>query len=197
MSKREELMRFYQTLERAEFIDDWSSKVFAEVDSALPIECGQTISQPSLVLKMTDLLDLHREEKVLEIGTGSGYQTAFLSAFAKRVFTVERFLELSLKAAQRLSRLGFCNVDYKVGDGSEGWAEHAPFERIIVTAAASAVPEELLDQLAIGGRMVLPVGPKGWQELLLVEKNEAGSVSTTKMGSVAFVELVGRYGWET
>ncbi len=196
MSIREEMMQFYQTLDRAEFIDDWSSKVYADLDSALPIQCGQTISQPSLVLKMTELLDLHKTEKVLEIGTGSGYQTAFLSAFAKQVYTVERFGELSQRAKEQLFRLGYRNIEFVIGDGSQGWAEHAPYDRIIVTAAASTIPDPLLDQLAAEGRMVLPVGQKGWQELLLITKDETGKIQAQHKGPVAFVELVGKFGWD-
>ncbi len=196
MRIRDELLRFYQTLERSAFIDDWSSKAFADVDSALPIECGQTISQPSLVFRMTELLDLHKTEKVLEVGTGSGYQTAFLSAFANEVYTIERIPLLAQKAMERLKRLGYQNIHYKTGDGSDGWEEHAPYDRIIVTAAAGCVPQPLLRQLAAGGRMVLPAGEQGRQELLLITSDQDGNKTTQRMGAVSFVELVGPYGWK-
>jgi protein-L-isoaspartate(D-aspartate) O-methyltransferase len=191
-----ELEEFFYSLERSAFIDDRSSKARAGWDCALPIGCEQTISQPSLVLRMTELLELHGTESVLEIGTGSGYQTAFLSRFAKRVYTVERIPELAERAKERLTALGYGNIDFKTGDGCEGWREHAPYERIIVTAAAGAIPEPLADQLAAGGRMVIPVGQRGWQDLLVVHKDGNGILSIAGFGAVTFVELVGRYGWK-
>lgn len=195
MEKNQELYQFYTNLNRSLFIDDEYSKLYAHNDSALPIECGQTISQPSLVYKMTDILDLKKEHRVLEIGTGSGYQTAFLSRFAGTVYTVERFAYLSDKAKERLQKLGYGNIHFKIGDGSEGWMAHSPYDRIIVTAAAGRVPDPLLKQLAPGGKMVIPVGMRGWQELLLIWKDESGKVGEERLVSVSFVELKGEYGW--
>ncbi len=157
---------------------------------------GKTISQPSLVYKMTEALNLGKTHRVLEIGTGSGYQTAFLSKFAGQVYTVERIKELAESAKKRLISLGYGNIHFKTGDGSEGWAEHAPYDRIVVTAAAGAVPEPLLSQIAPGGRMILPVGVKGWQELVMIEKDESGRIIKSNLGPVLFVELKGAYGWQ-
>lgn len=195
MEKNQELYQFYMNLNRSLFIDDEYSKLYSHNDSALPIECGQTISQPSLVYKMTDSLDLKKEHRVLEIGTGSGYQTAFLSRFARTVYTVERFAYLSDKAKERLQKLGYGNTHFKIGDGSEGWMAHSPYDRIIVTAAAGRIPDPLLKQLAPGGKMVIPVGMRGWQELLLIRKDESGKVGEERLVSVSFVELKGEYGW--
>jgi len=195
MKKNDELYKFCTNLDRSLFIDNKLSKSHAHCDSALPIECGQTISQPSLVYSMTNYLDLEKTHRVLEIGTGSGYQTAILSAFAGKVYTVERISELAERAKERLQKLGYCNIHYKIGDGSEGWAEHSPYDRIIVTAAAGKIPEPLLMQLALGGKMILPVGIIGCQELLLIIKDELGNINEEHLGAVVFVELKGVYGW--
>jgi protein-L-isoaspartate(D-aspartate) O-methyltransferase len=145
---------------------------------------------------MTSLLDPNKESKVLEIGTGSGYQTAFLSEFSKEVYTVERFQEFTDKARTRLKELGYSNVQYKTGDGSEGWSEFAPFDRIIVTAAAGTMPDTLVSQLREGGRMVVPVGNPGFQVLKLVCKDMDGTVAVRDIEMVRFVEMTGRYGWK-
>ncbi|MDD3840526.1 MAG: protein-L-isoaspartate(D-aspartate) O-methyltransferase [Clostridia bacterium] len=192
-----DLVDFANKLKRSFFIDN-EFKKYADLDRALPIGHGQTISQPSLVLKMTFLLDLvqGKSSKVLEIGTGSGYQTALLAEFSGSVFTVERVKELSEEAQARLKQLGYSNIFYKVGDGSEGWIENAPYDRIMVTAAASKVPVELIDQLGAGGKMVIPVGPKHIQELQLITKDQDGKVHVQSNDMVSFVELKGKYGWE-
>lgn len=156
---------------------------------------GQTISQPTLVAEMTRLLSPELTSRVLEIGTGSGYQTAFLAEFSQQVFTVERIPELSETAKERLDRIGYRNIQYRIGDGSIGWPEEAPFDRIIVTAAAGRLPSELTSQLAANGRMIIPVGPPGSQELLLVTRNEQGQLQETVVERVVFVELKGKYGW--
>lgn len=184
----------FDSLDRSLFLPP-QLKPCALIDSALPIGYGQTISQPSLVLHMTELLAVAPESKVLEIGTGSGYQTALLACLSHQVYTVERVAELSEQARVRIAGLGYSNVIFRVADGSQGWPEEAPFDRIMVTAAALSVPEELVAQLAPGGRMVIPVGPQGLQELLLVSKTEEGEVSWQAEGAVSFVELKGRYGW--
>jgi protein-L-isoaspartate(D-aspartate) O-methyltransferase len=186
---------FFQTLNRSHFIDG-KYKELAHYDSPLPIGFEQTISQPSLVLEMTLQLDLPIDGKVLEIGTGSGYQTAFLGQFCKEVFTVERIPELSERAQQKLQEIGYKNIKFRVGDGSEGWPEHAPYDRIIVTAAAAGIPEEVLRQLRVGGKMILPLGEKGIQQLVLLHKQETGRVQQKRLGEVRFVELKGKYGWK-
>ncbi len=169
----------------------------AYADHPLAIGLGQTISQPYIVGLMTQCLKLTGSEIALEIGTGSGYQTALLAAFAQEVFTVERIAELSSKARQRLDRMGFVNIQYKIGDGSLGWPEFEPYDKIMVTAAAAAIPDELIQQLGLGGRMIIPVGPPGMQELLLVKKSRQGQVTSRILEQVVFVELKGRYGWGT
>ena len=194
--KRDEITKFYNQLDRSLFIDN-AHKQSAGQDRPLPIGYGQTISQPSLVLEMTLQLELDERCEVLEIGTGSGYQTALLSEFAKSVYTVERIGELSVKAQKRLGKLGFDNIHYRVGDGSEGWSEHAPYERIITTAAAGEVPHKLIRQLKPGGIAIAPVGPRRCQELLKITKDENGTVHTETLCLVTFVEMKGEYGWNS
>lgn len=189
-----ELYDFFRRLDRSHFIDN-ENKIYANYDSPLPIGLGQTISQPSLVYQMTELLELDKGMRVLEIGTGSGYQTAMLAEFAGHVYTVERLEELSKKAQRRLDELGYHNISFRIGDGSRGWEEYSPYDRIIVTAAASDIPERLIEQLAPNGLMVIPVGEKGLQRLVLVMKDSQNRVTTKDIGDVTFVELVGEYGW--
>jgi protein-L-isoaspartate(D-aspartate) O-methyltransferase len=194
MDKNKELYDFFKKLDRSFFIDG-DFKKYAHCDSALPIGHEQTISQPTLVYTMTEKLDLDKNFKVLEIGTGSGYQTAFLAEFAGEVYTVELIKELSDTARERLAKLGYENIRFRVGDGSQGWEEYAPYDRIIVTAAAKRIPEPLVEQLDLGGKMVIPVGGTGIQELLLVEKDKKGEIRSQHLGDVMFVELKGQYGW--
>ena len=159
-------------------------------DTALPIGLGQTISQPFVVARMTEtLLENFAPERVLEVGTGCGYQTAVLAPLVKKVFTVERISELLRKTQQRLHRLDIYNVQYRRGDGWEGWPKYAPYDGILVTAAAPEVPAKLLEQLAKGGRMVIPVGPSGRQELTRIVR-EDDHFSQTPLGGVSFVPLV-------
>lgn len=191
---RREIEDFFRSLDRSYFLSS-EYKEYAHWDRALPIGHEQTISQPSLVVEMTVLLELSKDARVLEIGTGSGYQTVFLAEFAGAVYTVERIRELADQARERLRELGYKNIEFKVGDGSLGWEEYAPYDRIIVTAGASQVPEELVRQLAPGGRMVIPVGRQGCQELLLITKDREDQVAEQNLGKVAFVELKGKYGW--
>ncbi len=160
------------------------------LDRPLPIECGQTISQPSVVALMTQALDLEAHHKVLEIGTGSGYQAAVLSLIVRRVYTVERHRALMRSAERRLNQLGFHNVVTRPGDGYRGWPELAPFDRIMVTAAAEEVPPALVDQLVLDGIMVIPVGPRdGDQTLLRIVRTETG-FTEDDMGPVQFVPLL-------
>ena len=188
------LWRFFQSLDRAAFMDP-STRAFASIDAAFPIGFGQTISQPSLVFEMTRLLNPAPESRVLEIGTGTGYQTALLARFSASVHTVERIPGLAESARARLERMGYANIEYRIGDGSDGWPEAAPFDRIMVTAAAARFPEDLAAQLAPLGRMIVPVGAPGMQRLFRVEREADGKLSVRALEAVAFVELVGRYGW--
>jgi protein-L-isoaspartate(D-aspartate) O-methyltransferase len=162
-------------------------------DQPLPIEHGQTISQPYIVAFMTELLDLEAGEKVLEIGTGSGYQAAVLSEITPHVFTMEIIRELSESAAERFGELGYDTVTSKHADGYYGWEEHAPFDAIIVTAAAGHVPPPLLEQLKPGGRLVVPVGGTfAVQQLVLVAKDEEGGLKARNVLPVRFVPMTGR-----
>ncbi|RMF77990.1 MAG: protein-L-isoaspartate(D-aspartate) O-methyltransferase [Planctomycetota bacterium] len=163
-------------------------------DRALPIDCGQTISQPYMVGLMTATLCVGRDQRVLEVGTGSGYQTAVLSRLAAQVFTIERHAELLRQARDRLDRLGLTNVCYRIGDGSLGWPEEAPFDGILVTAGAPRVPENLIEQLAIGGRLVVPIGEPDAQMLVSIERTTAGPVRTDVLGC-RFVKLIGAAAW--
>ena len=161
-------------------------------DAPLPIGSAQTISQPSLVAFMTEQLQLTARSRVLEIGTGSGYQTAILAELASEVFTIERLPELAAGARERLGTLGYRNILFLVGDGALGWEEEAPFDAIIVTAAAETLPLPLVEQLRPGGRLVVPVGSVADdnQELVLVEKGPDGAVRQRSLGPVRFVPLV-------
>ena len=171
-----------------------SERSSAYYDGALPIGEEQTISQPYVVAHMTELLGLQGDEKVLEVGTGSGYQTAVLCRLAAQVFTVERIANLSQRAERILAELQIDNVHFHVGDGSLGWPEHAPYDAILVTCAAPQLPAPLLEQLADGGRMVTPVGPRGAQDLVrVIRKGDA--FDEERLSPVAFVPLIGQYGW--
>lgn len=158
----------------------------------LPIGYGQTISQPYIVALMTDLARAESGHTVLEVGTGSGYQAAVMARLARAVYTIEIIEPLGLQARQRLQALGYDNVQVRLGDGYYGWEEHAPYDAILVTAAASHIPPPLIQQLKVGGRMVIPVGaPFMIQQLMLVEKHPDGTVSTRQILPVAFVPLTG------
>ncbi len=164
-------------------------------DGSLPIGEKQTISQPYIVARMTELLALTGREKVLELGTGSGYQAAVLATLADRVCTVERIRPLALKARKALDSLRLLNVNLKIGDGTEGWPEEAPFDAILVTAGAPFLPECLIEQLAPGGRLVIPVGDRVDQKLLVVRKGMDGSVTREEADDCRFVRLIGKNGW--
>lgn len=166
---------------------------FAFDNGPLPIGYSQTISQPFIVALMTDLLEPEENHTILEIGTGSGYQTAILSLLVNKVYTIEIIRELNGEARERLEKYHYLNVESRHGNGYEGWPEHAPYDGIIVTAAAPYVPQSLIDQLKAGGRMVIPVGqPNYHQELMLVNKDQNGEIKTTSILGVAFVPLVDR-----
>lgn len=164
-------------------------------DEALPLEEGQTISQPIVVATMTEALRAAPGQRVLEIGTGSGYQAAVLADMGVEVVTVERLPRLANQARVLLCHLGYHNVAVQTGDGTLGWPQAAPYDRIIVTAAAAAVPPALLDQLREGGRLVAPVGRRRGQRLLVVRKDAAGPVEAAALGPVRFVPLIGAAGW--
>lgn len=166
----------------------------AYYDGALPIGEGQTISQPFVVAHMSELLGLSGDERVLEIGTGSGYQAAVLSLLAREVYTVERIASLSEQARTAILELGYSNVYFLVGDGSLGWPEHAPYDAILVACAGPRVPPPLVEQLADGGRLIMPIGPRGLQDLVLVRK-EGSTVTEERQSPVAFVPLIGAHGW--
>ncbi|MFQ5849554.1 MAG: protein-L-isoaspartate(D-aspartate) O-methyltransferase [Candidatus Binatia bacterium] len=171
-------------------------KKWAYIDGPIPLGYGQTISQPYMVALMTQALALGGNEKVLEIGTGSGYQAAILSKLAKQVYSVERIEELARRAKRTLAKLGILNVRVVYGNGCLGLPEEAPFDAIIVTAAAPEVPKPLTEQLAEGGRLVLPVGERGTQTLVKITK-AGNTVHKEDLGLCAFVPLIGRSGWES
>jgi len=176
---------------RHEFVPK-ESRVYAYDDGPVPIGFGQTVSQPFIVALMTDLLQPQPEHVILEIGTGSGYQAAVLAQLVKKVYSIEIITELAEAARKRLAKLGYGNVEIKVGDGYYGWPQHAPFDGIIVTAAAPEIPPPLIAQLKSGGRMVIPVGqPFGHQMLKVVEKKEDGDTVIRDVLGVAFVPLTG------
>src|SRR5881628_1009300 len=162
-------------------------------DAPLPIGNGQTISQPYVVALMTERLEPKRTDRILEIGTGSGYQTAILAYLAAsgKVFTVERLPDLLVEAEERFRRLGLTNIETRLGDGAAGWPECAPFQGIIVTAAAPSVPTPLTEQLALGGRLVIPIGDLASQELVILQRGPAGMVER-RAGGVRFVPLISR-----
>jgi protein-L-isoaspartate(D-aspartate) O-methyltransferase len=163
-------------------------------DFPLPIGEQQTISQPFIVAEMTQALQLSENDRVLEIGTGSGYQTAILAEIAYRVYTVERIHALLVKARQLFDELQYHNIISRLGDGSAGWAEESPFDAIMVTAGAPRIPEKLVAQLAPGGRLVVPVGDQHSQELMRIYRDASG-IRKTHLGGCRFVKLVGEYGW--
>lgn len=165
-------------------------------DYPLPIGSRQTISQPYIIAVMCEAMDLRGREKVLEVGTGSGYVTALLAELAERVFTIERIKELLLRARSLLDEMGYNNVVYRVGDGTRGWREESPFDAIQVSAASPEVPEALVEQLAPGGRLVIPVGSPDHQILVRVVKGKEGEVRRENLKPCIFVKLIGEHGWK-
>jgi protein-L-isoaspartate(D-aspartate) O-methyltransferase len=184
-------MKALGEVRRHEFVPE-KLKPEAYENHPLPIGYGQTISQPYIVALMTDLVQPQKDDVVLEVGTGSGYQAAVLAKLVKRVYSMEIIEPLAEQARLRLDRLGYGNVETKLGDGYFGWEEHAPYDAIVVTAAASHVPSPLIKQLKPGGRLVIPVGGRfAVQYLLLIEKNEMGEILTRQITAVRFVPLTG------
>ncbi|MCC6160497.1 MAG: protein-L-isoaspartate(D-aspartate) O-methyltransferase [Deltaproteobacteria bacterium] len=191
----ERVLAVMERVPRHLFVDP-DSQDRAYDDSALPIREGQTISQPYMVALMTQSLLLGGKEKVLEIGTGSGYQTAVLAPLADRIFSMERLGRLGRRAEKLLFSLDIHNVLIRIADGTHGWAEEAPYDAILVAAGAPGVPENLLRQLSVGGRLVIPLGPEDRQLLYRITRTKTG-YDEKKLGSCRFVKLIGRYGWES
>lgn len=187
------VMKAMEAVSRHEFVDS-GVRAYAYDNGPLPIGYGQTISQPYIVALMTDLLDPDPDDVMLEVGTGCGYQAAVLATLVQKVYSVEIIKELSEQSATRLRRLGYANVVTRVGDGYHGWEEHAPYDGIVVTAAAPYVPPALVAQLKPGARLVIPVGPSHFSQVLeLIEKDQDGKVSTRDVLPVAFVPLTGEH----
>jgi len=192
--KDERVLAVMRKIPRHEFLPE-AIRGMAYSDSALPLGEGQTLSQPYMAALMTELLGLKGAERVLEIGTGSGYQAAVLAELCEKVYTVERIKTLADKARAQLDRLGYKSVAIKVYDGTYGWKEMAPFDAIIVTAGSPDIPAPLVEQLRAGGRMVIPVGDRYGQQLITVVKTAEG-VTTERSIPCVFVPLIGNHGWK-
>lgn len=187
--KDQQVLEAIKSVERHEFVPE-DQRQSAYADSPLPIGHGQTISQPYIVAYMTEQLNLQADEKVLEIGTGSGYQAAVLAHIVSAVYTIEIVKPLCEDAKKRLKRLKYENIHVMCGDGYKGWPKHAPFDAVILTAAAKTIPQPLIDQLAVGGRLIAPVGEL-WQELILLKRLSSDKVEKQKLIPVRFVPLTG------
>ncbi len=190
------VLRAVSVVPRHRFVPE-SVKHRAYEDAALPIGGGQTISQPWVQARYLEVLALRGTEKVLEVGTGSGYQTALLAMLADRVFSIERVPELTRDAQKVMLDLGIKNVTIMGGDGTLGWRPYAPFDAILVAAASPEIPKPLLEQLAIGGRLVIPIGDRDRQVLNLVTRRSADTYDTTTLGDVRFVPLIGEHGFRS
>ncbi len=190
----EDVLRVMEKVPRHRFVpEDMAESAYD--DHPLPVGEGQTISQPYMVALMTQCLELKGDEKVLEIGTGSGYQSAILAELAREVYTIERIEKLYDSASKVLKALGYGNIQFKVGDGSGGWNESAPYDGIIVTAGSPDVPRAFEEQLSEGGRLVIPVGGYYSQELVVMQKTN-GKLKKRDVCGCVFVPLIGKYGWE-
>ena len=191
--KNEKILNAFTKVPRHLFMDEALANE-AYGDYPLPIGDGQTISQPYIVALMVDLLEINEDSIVLELGTGSGYQTAILCEIAKFVYSIERVPSLTMKARKILTNLGYTNVDIKIGDGTSGWEEHSPYSGIVTSAAAPSVPQPLLNQLADGGKLVIPVGNDLSQNLKVITKSN-NAFNTDDFGGCRFVKLIGKFGW--
>lgn len=189
------LLEAMRTIRRHIFVDE-AVRGQAYEDHAVPIGLQQTISQPFVVARMTELLELRPDHRVMEVGTGSGYQTAILAFLAGEVYSIERISSLMEIAERLLANLGFSNVRFRLGDGTCGWPEHAPYDGVLLTAAAPRVPEPLLEQLRVGGRLVLPLGDEEHQRLKRLIKGEGREHRMEDHGGCVFVKLVGKYGFQ-
>lgn len=183
------VLKAIETVPRELFVEETYAEI-AYADRSLPIDCGQTISQPFIVAYMTEKLSVGDRDKVLEVGTGSGYQAAVLARLCRRVYTIERYSTLLRQAEERFKALGIANITAMLGDGMKGWPQQAPFDRIIVTAAAETVPEALVEQLKVGGIMVLPVGPVGGAQYLHRLVRTEDGYDDEELLAVRFVPLV-------
>jgi protein-L-isoaspartate(D-aspartate) O-methyltransferase len=193
--KDERVLSVMEQLPRHLFVPE-ALRSQAYNDNALPISAGQTISQPFIVARMTELLELKGDEKVLEIGAGSGYQTGLLASLARRVLAIERLPDLAAAADERLRNIGYSNVNLKVADGTAGWDTYKPYDAILVAAGGPEIPEPLVEQLKIGGRLVVPVGEdQKRQALIRVIRTEQG-FRQENFGPCAFVPLIGEHGWQ-
>lgn len=189
--KDQRVLDAFRKVERHKFIPE-ELRQSAYADFPVPIGESQTISQPYIVALMTECLGLKGEERVLEIGTGSGYQAAILAELAKEVYTVERFADLNAKAQTALKEMGYNNINFKVDDGTLGWPEFGPYERIIVTAASPKIPLPLTEQLKEGGSLILPLG-ESYSQVLTIVKKSKGQLESTQVCGCVFVPLVGKY----
>ncbi len=190
----EKVLKVMKEIPRHLFISE-EQRLYAYEDCPIPIGEGQTISQPYMVALMTEALKLKGDEKVLEVGTGSGYQSSILSKLCSKVYTIEKLESLALKAEKLFKELGYENIKVKVCDGTQGWVEYSPYNGIIVTAGAPKIPEPLIEQLAENGRIVIPVGGSFSQDLIVGEKIKGELIKKAICGCV-FVPLIGKYGWE-
>ena len=181
---------------RRDFFVSTALKAQAYKDNALPISSKQTISQPYIVAKMSELLELNSKSKVLEVGAGSGYQTAILAALAGQVFAIERIPVLANEARKRIDEFGFTNVNLACADGTNGWQTFAPFDAILVAAGSPKMPEPLLNQLKIGGKLVIPIGQDQKTQKLFRVTRTANNFQTEDFGACAFVPLIGEHGWK-
>jgi protein-L-isoaspartate(D-aspartate) O-methyltransferase len=188
------LQTAFLAIPRERFVDE-QQKSLAYEDRPLPIGCNQTISQPYIVALMTELLGVKEDENILEIGTGSGYQAAILKSMGACVYSVERISELAERAKRVLFELGY-DVKIKIGDGTLGWEEFSPYDKIVVTAAAKEIPSPLIEQLKVGGRLVIPVGSSYHQELTIVDKVSGDKTIKRSEGGCIFVPLIGKYAWQ-
>ena len=189
------ILEAFRAVPREEFLaDDYRDLAYG--DHPLPIEAGQTISQPYIVALMIDAAEIKPGDKVLEVGAGSGYAAAIISRIASKVIAIERQAKLVKVARERIERLGYDNVEIVEGDGTRGWPDEAPYDAILAAASGSHVPDPWIDQLADGGRIVMPVGEPSWiQKLVKVTKGPAGKLITEDLGGVRFVPLIGEEGW--
>ena len=191
------VLKVMETIPRHLFVDE-ALRDQAYNDNPLPIDERQTISQPYIVALMTEALNIKGNEKVLELGTGSGYQTAILAELAERVFSIERIASLASGARKILDSLNYYNVAIRVGDGTYGWKEESPFDAIIVTAGAPDIPKTLVEQLVVGGRLVIPIGGRHSQALIKLTRlsEDINDVKKEDLGGCRFVDLIGDHGWE-
>ncbi|KXS50124.1 MAG: Protein-L-isoaspartate O-methyltransferase [Halanaerobium sp. 4-GBenrich] len=189
------VLEAFKKVKREKFLPE-NNKKYAYADGAQLIAAGQTISQPYIVAVMLEALEIEKTDSVLEIGTGSGYAAALLAEIAAEVYTIERIEELAVQAEELLKKLGYQNIKVKLGDGSLGWEEFAPYDSILVSAAAPYVPQKLIDQLSVGGKIVIPVGERNKvQRLKVITKKFNGKIKAKELEYVRFVPLIGKDSW--